>query len=121
MCPCGRSWICMLNVRPCQNLPGVHTRYEDVNLIIFRENTEGLYSGIETYDERLEIADSIARITRRGPQRILRSAFEWARDNGRKRVIAVHKANVVKLSTGLFLKEAINMATEYPRSSFTTR
>lgn len=109
------------NVRPCKNLPGVPSRYRNVDLIIFRENTEGLYSGIETYDERLEIADSIARITRRGSQRILRFAFEWARANNRKRVTAVHKANVVKLSTGLFLQEALDMAPEYPDLTFDQR
>ena len=109
------------NVRPCRNLPGTTTRFEDVNLIIFRENTEGLYSGIETYDERLEIADSIARITRRGSRRILRFAFEWALRQGRRRVTAVHKANVVKVSTGLFLKEAIEMAQDYPDLEFDHR
>lgn len=109
------------NVRPCKNLPGVPSRFRNVDLIIFRENTEGLYSGIETYDERLEIADSIARITRRGSQRILRFAFDWARANNRKRVTAVHKANVVKLSTGLFLQEALEMAPEYPDLTFDQR
>ncbi|MDE2833139.1 MAG: isocitrate/isopropylmalate dehydrogenase family protein [Bacteroidota bacterium] len=109
------------NVRPCRNLPGVETRFEEVDLVIFRENTEGLYSGIETYDERLQIADSIARITRRGSQRILRFAFEWARANGRQRMTAVHKANVVKISTGLFLQEAIAMAPEYPEIEFDHR
>ncbi len=109
------------NVRPCRKLPGLRTPFEDVDLVIFRENTEGLYSGIETYDERLEIADSTARITRRGSQRILRFAFEWARVNGRRHVTAVHKANVVKMSTGLFLKEAIAMASAYPDLDFDHR
>lgn len=109
------------SVRPCRNLPSVLTRFDDVDLVIFRENTEGLYSGMETYDERLEIADSIARITRRGSQRILRFAFEWARTNRRRRVTAVHKANVVKVSTGLFLREAVAMASEYPDIAFDHR
>ena len=109
------------NVRPCKNLPHVQTRFENVDLVIFRENTEGLYSGIETYDERLELADSTARITRRGSRRILRYAFEWAQANRRRRITAVHKANVLKLSTGLFLQEAAAMATEYPEIAFDHR
>lgn len=109
------------NVRPCKNLPGIRTPFENVDLIIFRENTEGLYSGIETYDERLEIADSTARVTRRGARRILKFAFEWARSKGRRRVTAVHKANVVKMSTGLFLSEAIEMARTYPELDFDHR
>lgn len=109
------------NVRPCKNLPHVKTRFENVDLVIFRENTEGLYSGIETYDERLELADSTARITRRGSRRILRYAFEWAQANRRRRITAVHKANVLKLSTGLFLQEASAMASEYPEIAFDHR
>ncbi len=106
------------NLRPCKRLPGIETPFKDVDLVIFRENTEGLYSGIESYDERLEIADSIARITRRGSQRILRYAFEWGIANQRKRLTAVHKANVLKLSTGLFLEEARRIAQEYPKIQF---
>ncbi len=103
-----------VNLRPCKRLPGIQTPFSDVDLVIFRENTEGLYSGIESYDERLEIADSIARITRKGSQRILRYAFEWVTDHQRKRLTAVHKANVLKLSTGLFLKEARLISKEFP-------
>ncbi len=107
-----------VNLRPCQRLPGIKTPFPSVDLVIFRENTEGLYSGIESYDERLEIADSIARITRRGSQRILHYAFEWVVANQRKRLTAVHKANVLKLSTGLFLEEARRIAQEYPSVQF---
>ena len=103
-----------VNLRPCKRLPGIETPFPEVDLVIFRENTEGLYSGIESYDERLEIADSIARITRRGSRRILRYAFEWVIKHNRTRLTAVHKANVLKLSTGLFLKEARTIAQEYP-------
>ena len=107
-----------VNLRPCKRLPGIETPFSGVDLVIFRENTEGLYSGIESYDERLEIADSIARITRKGSQRILRYAFEWVIANQRKRLTAVHKANVLKLSTGLFLEEACRIAQEYPSVQF---
>ncbi|MCY4160206.1 MAG: isocitrate/isopropylmalate dehydrogenase family protein [Bacteroidetes bacterium] len=107
-----------VNLRPCKLLPGLLTPFTGVDLVIFRENTEGLYSGIESYDERLEIADSIARITRKGSRRILRYAFEWVLANQRKRLTAVHKANVLKLSTGLFLEEALATAAEYPDVRF---
>ena len=107
-----------VNLRPCKLLPGVKTPFPGVDLVIFRENTEGLYSGIESYDERLEIADSIARITRKGSRRILRYAFKWVIANQRKRLTAVHKANVLKLSTGLFLKEAQEISKEYPAVQF---
>ncbi len=103
-----------VNLRPCKRLPGIQTPFPEVDLVIFRENTEGLYSGIESYDERLEIADSIARITRKGSRRILRYAFEWVIDHHRKRLTAVHKANVLKLSTGLFLEEARLLSQDYP-------
>ena len=109
------------NVRPSATLPGVKTRYEDVDLVIFRENTEGLYSGIETFDERLQIADSTARITRAGSERIIRFAFEYARANGRKQVTLVHKANILKKSSGLFLSIGQEMASEYPEIEFNDR
>ena len=91
------------NVRPCYSLPGIKTPFEEVDLIIFRENTEGLYSGIENYDPRLEIADSIARITRRGSERIIRFCFEYARTHGRRMVTLAHKANILKETSGMFL------------------
>ena len=109
------------NVRPCITLPGIKTPFSDVDLIIFRENTEGLYSGIENWDPRLEIADSIARITRRGSQRIIRFCFEYVRSHGRKKVTLVHKANILKLSTGMFLNEGRKMAEDYPEIEFNDR
>ena len=109
------------NVRPCVNLPGLETPFDDVDLIIFRENTEGLYSGVENYDERLEIADSIARVTRRGSERIIRFCFEYARKHGRQKVTLAHKANILKTSTGLFLKVGEEMASDYPDLKFEDR
>ena len=67
------------NLRPCKSTPGVNSRFENVDLVLFRENTEGLYSGLEIYDPRLEMADSIARITKDGSMRIIRAAFNYAK------------------------------------------
>ncbi len=105
------------NVRPVRNLPGVETRYSNVDLVIFRENTEDLYAGIEhQIDENT--AESIKRITRKGSERIARAAFEYARANGRKKVAAVHKANIMKLSDGLFLRTCQDVAKEFPEIEF---
>ncbi len=109
------------NVRPCTSLPGVETPFDKVDLITFRENTEGLYSGIENFDERLQIADSIARITRRGSERIIRFCFEYARQNGRERVTLVHKANILKITSGMFLDIGRSIAEEYPEITFDDR
>jgi isocitrate dehydrogenase (NAD+) len=109
------------NVRPCNSLPGLDTPFEDVDLITFRENTEGLYSGIENYDDRLEIADSIARITRRGSERIIRFCFEYARQHGREKVTLVHKANILKLTSGMFLDIGRDIAEDYPEIEFNDR
>ncbi len=109
------------NVRPCKALPGVATPFEGVDLVIFRENTEGLYRGIEYYDERLEVADSIARVTRRGSQRIIRFAFEYARSHRRPMLTLVHKANILKATTGMFLKEGQRIAADFPGVTFNDR
>lgn len=109
------------NVRPCVSLPNVSDHFEGVDLIIFRENTEGLYSGIENFDERLQIADSIARITRRGSERIIRFCFEFARRHGRKKVTLAHKANILKISSGMFLRIGQDIAPEYPEIEFNDR
>ncbi len=109
------------NVRPCVSLPGVSDHFKNVELTIFRENTEGLYAGIENFDERLQIADSIARITRRGSERILRFCFEYARRHGHKKVTLAHKANILKQSSGLFLSIGQEMAKEYPDIEFNDR
>jgi isocitrate dehydrogenase (NAD+) len=102
------------NVRPCRNLPRLETPFDDVDLIIFRENTEGLYSGVENFDERLQIADSIARVTRAGSERIIRFCFEYARSHGRNKVTLAHKANILRSSTGLFLEVGEEIAPDYP-------
>lgn len=109
------------NVRPCNSLPGIETRFSDVDLVIFRENTEGLYSGIETYDERLEIADATARVTRRGTERIIRFCFDYARRTGRSLVTLTHKANILKVTSGMFLRIGSEIAGNYPEVEFNDR
>ncbi|RMH37878.1 MAG: NAD-dependent isocitrate dehydrogenase [Deltaproteobacteria bacterium] len=102
------------NVRPAQSLAGVPSRYEGVDLVIIRENTEGMYTGVEHYIGQRTAAESIAIITRVGSERIARYALEFARAHGRRRVTFVHKANILKLSNGLFLETAREVAAQYP-------
>jgi isocitrate dehydrogenase (NAD+) len=100
------------NLRPARSIKGLETRYEDVDLIIVRENTEDLYAGIEHMVGR-DAAESIKIITREASERIARYAFEYAVANGRHKVTAVHKANIMKLSDGLFLESCRTVAAEY--------
>ena len=100
------------NVRPARTMKGVETRFDDVDLIIVRENTEDLYAGIE-HRVGPDAAESIKIITRAASQRIARYAFEYAVKNGRSKVTAVHKANIMKLSDGLFLESCQQVAVEY--------
>jgi len=100
------------NLRPARSMKGLETRYEDVDLIIVRENTEDLYAGIEHMVGR-DAAESIKIITRYASERIARFAFEYAVANGRRKVTAVHKANIMKLSDGLFLESCRTVAAEY--------
>jgi len=127
-------------LRPCRWYPGVRSRYENVDIVIVRENTEDLYAGIEFEQgtpearELIEfIADkagkrirddagiSVKPISVTGTRRIVRFAFEYARSNGRKKVTAVHKANIMKFSDGLFLATAREVANEYPDVEFDDR
>jgi isocitrate dehydrogenase (NAD+) len=100
------------NVRPARSMAGVESRYENVDLIIVRENTEDLYTGIE-HRVGPDAAESIKIITRAASQRIARYAFEYAVRNGRRKVTAVHKANIMKLTDGLFLESCQQVAAEY--------
>ena len=107
------------NVRPVKTIAGVPSRYTGVDLVIVRENTEDLYAGVEHYvDARRSAAESIAIITRFGSERIIVYAFEHARKLGRKRVTLVHKANILKLSNGLFLDVGREVAKRYPDIAF---
>ncbi len=101
------------NLRPVRNLPGVAGRYGEVDLVVVRENTEDLYSGIE-HVVVPGVVESIKIITEKASTRIARFAFEYAVRHGRKKVTAVHKANIMKLSDGLFLDCFRRVASEYP-------
>jgi len=101
------------NFRPIRNLPHIPTRYPGVDLIVVRENTEGLYSGIE-HEVVPGVVESLKIITEKASTRIAKFAFEYARRHGRKRVTAVHKANIMKLSDGLFLECFRRVAADYP-------
>jgi isocitrate dehydrogenase (NAD+) len=103
------------NVRPVRTFEGVPARYQGVDLVVVRENTEDLYAGVEHYvDARRNAAESIAIITRFGSTRIAEYAFEYARRHGRKKVAVVHKANILKLSNGLFLECAREVSKKFP-------
>jgi isocitrate dehydrogenase (NAD+) len=125
------------NVRPCKTRPGVRSRYDNVDLVVVRENTEDLYAGIEfqvgtpeaeqaiiMIEElsgqriRRDSAISIKPISRTASQRIVQFAFEYARQNGRKKVTAVHKANIMKATDGLFLATAEQVARDNPDIAF---
>ena len=105
------------NFRPIRNLPHIPTRYPDVDLIIIRENTEGLYSGIE-HEVVPGVVESLKIITEKASTRIARFAFEYARKNKRKKIHAIHKANIMKLSDGLFLRCSRNVSKEYPEITY---
>jgi isocitrate dehydrogenase (NAD+) len=127
-------------VRPCKSYPGTRSRYENVDLVVVRENTEGLYSGIEfsaggaetrgliefvrekTGEEiRSDSGVSLKTISASASERIVRFAFKYAKENGRKKVTAVHKANIMKYSDGLFLQSARRVAREFPEIEFEDR
>lgn len=105
------------NVRPARNLPGVRTRYEGVDLVVIRENSEDLYSGLE-HIVVPGVVESLKIVTERASLRIARFAFEYARKHGRRRVTAVHKANIMKLSDGLFLECCRRVARDYPEIEY---
>jgi len=127
-------------LRPCRSYPGVPSRYEDIDIVVIRENTEDLYAGIEfakdtpetekllsfikqSTEEQLprDSGISIKSISETGTRRIARFAFEYARANGRKKITAVHKANILKFSDGLFLDTVREVASSYPDIEFEDR
>jgi isocitrate dehydrogenase (NAD+) len=101
------------NLRPVWNIPSVPSRYDGVDLVIVRENTEDLYSGLE-HEVIPGVVESLKIITDEASTRVSRFAFDYARKNGRKRITAVHKANIMKMSDGLFLKCVKKVGAEYP-------
>jgi isocitrate dehydrogenase (NAD+) len=107
------------NVRPARTIAGVPSRYDNVDLVIVRENTEDLYAGVEHYiDPRRTAAESIAIITKYGSERVIIYAFEYARRHGRKKITLVHKANILKMTNGLFLDCGKEIAKRYPDIEF---
>ncbi len=105
------------NVRPVMSMPGIITPFNGIDLVIFRENTEDLYSGIESTKEPGK-AEAVKVITEYASERIARSAFKYAAENGRKKVTVVHKANILKLTDGLFLETARRVSKDYPMIEF---
>src|SRR6059058_4471193 len=105
------------NFRPVRNLPHIATRYPDVDLVIVRENTESLYSGLE-HEVVPGVVESLKIITEKASTCIARFAFEYSRKNKRKKVHSIHKANIMKLSDGLFLRCSRNVAKEYPEITY---
>ena len=102
------------NLRPCKNLPNVKTKFDDVDIVVVRENTEDLYAGIER-QVNSDTAESIKVITRKASERICKFAFDYAIKNNRKEVCVVTKANIMKLSDGLFLESYRKIAENYPQ------
>ena len=112
-----QSFDLYANLRPIKNLPGVKARYENVDLIVVRENTEGLYSGIE-HEVVPGVMESLKIITEKASTRIAKFAFDYAVANRRKKIAAVHKANIMKLTDGLFLQCARDMSQKYKKIGF---
>ena len=107
------------NLRPAKSFEGITSLYSNIDMILVRENTEGLYSGLEHYiDTKKSAAEMIGIITRSGSERIVREAFGFARKHGRKKVTAVHKANILKYSSGLFLDVSREVSKEFPDIQF---
>ena len=107
------------NVRPAKSWKGAQSKFTDIDIVVIRENTEGLYMGLEHYlTKEKDVAESLAVITRKGSERILEYAFKYARDNGRKKVTLCHKANILKYTSGLFLDVGREVAACYPDIEF---
>ena len=105
------------NLRPVKNLPGVKSHFDNVDLIIVRENTEDLYSGLE-HEVVPGVVESLKIITEKASTRIAKFAFEYAKRHGRKRIHAIHKANIMKLSDGLFLRSVRAVAAQFPEIEY---
>jgi isocitrate dehydrogenase (NAD+) len=108
------------NVRPVYNLPGIKTRFDHVDLVIFRENTEDLYSGLE-HEVVPGVVESLKIITATASERIAYFCFAWARANDRRHVTAIHKANIMKLGDGLFLESVRKVARSFPDVKYEER
>src|SRR5215469_13266865 len=105
------------NLRPVRNLPGLKSRFENVDVVIVRENTEDLYSGLE-HEVVPGVVESLKIITEKASTQIAHFAFKYAKREGRKKIHAIHKANIMKLSDGLFLKSIRAVAPQYPEIEY---
>ncbi|KAJ3553286.1 hypothetical protein NM688_g3700 [Phlebia brevispora] len=112
-----RTFNLFANVRPCVSIKGFKTPYDDVNTVLIRENTEGEYSGIE-HEIVDGVVQSIKLITHEASERVARYAFFYARSTGRKRVTAVHKANIMKMSDGMFLSACRQVSKDFPEIQY---
>lgn len=106
------------NIRPAKSLPHIESRFENIDLVMFRENTEGLYIGKEKWIDKDKHAESIAVVTRDASERVIRAAFEYAREKGRKKITLVHKANILKYTSGLFMEVGAEVAENYPEIEY---
>ena len=102
------------NIRPAKTLPHIESRFDNVDLVMFRENTEGLYIGKEQWVKEDNHAESIAVVTRDASEKVIRSAFEYAKKKNRDKVTLVHKANILKFTCGLFMEVGEEIAEDYP-------
>ena len=106
-------------MRPCRSVPGCATQYDNVDTVLIRENTEGEYSGIE-HEVIDGVVQSIKLITRKASERVLRFGFQYAESIGRQHVRVVHKATIMKMSDGLFVSTARDIAKQFPNVAFDT-
>jgi len=102
-----------VNTIKCKSLPGIKTRHDDIDIVVMRQNTEGEYAMLE-HESVSGVVESLKIITKESTERLCRHAFEWARANGRKKVTLVHKANIMKITDGLFLKVCNQVSKDYP-------
>ena len=102
------------NIRPAKTMPYIESRFDDIDLVMFRENTEGLYIGKEKWVEKDNHAESIAVITREASEKVVRAAFEYAQEKNRDKVTLVHKANILKFTCGLFMEVGEEISKDYP-------
>ncbi len=107
------------NIRPAKSWKGAYSRYKDIDIVVVRENTEGLYAGLEHYvGFKKNTAESLAIVTREGSERIIDFAFQYVKDHGRKKLTVAHKANILKFSQGMFLDVAREIAPKYPEIEY---
>lgn len=106
------------NIRPAKTLPYIKTRFDDIDLVMFRENTEGLYIGKEQWVKENSHAESIAVVTRDASEKIIRASFEYTKRKNRSKVTLVHKANILKYTCGLFMEVGEEISSDYPEIEY---